>query len=140
MEHLPRFAVILAGAMKAEGQQLNALGERRLTAASPARTAAVSSGNRGGATADQRIEAASGCRDLDFDLPGYGHIRVVCGQQGRRDRWYNVYLNADRYGFNGGRWAASAFKSGKAFAISAADRVVASAVWAGRALTVPVCA
>ena len=92
VENLPRFAAILAGAMKAEGQQLNALGERRLAAASPARTAAVSSGNRGGVTADQRIEAASGCRDLDFDLPGYGHIRVVCGQEGRRDTWFNIFI------------------------------------------------
>lgn len=51
--HLPRFAAILAGAMKAEGQALNQLGERRLAASSPTR-ASVPMGNRGGATADQR--------------------------------------------------------------------------------------
>jgi hypothetical protein len=105
LEHLSRFAVILASAMKAEGQQLNALGERRLTAASPTRAAAVPSGIRGGATADQRIEAASACRDLDFDLPGYGQIRVVCGQEGRRDTWFNIFMGPARYGYNGGRWA-----------------------------------
>ena len=105
VEHLPRFAAILAGAMKAEGQALNALGERRLAISNSARTTTIPTGNRGGATADQRNAAAEGCRDLEFDLPGHGHVRVVCGQQGRRDRWYNIYLNADRYGFNGGRWA-----------------------------------
>ena len=103
-EHLPRFAVLLAQAMKADGQQLNALGERRLVAGTPARSVAPA-GNRGGATADQRAAAAEGCRDLDFDLPGHGRIRVVCGQQGRRDQWYNIYLGPTRYGFNGGRWA-----------------------------------
>ncbi len=102
--HLPRFAAILAGAMKADGQVLNQLGERRLAAGAPARTA-VPTGNRGGATAEQRTNAAEGCRELDFELPGYGRIRVVCGQQGRRDQWYNIYWNSDRYGFNGGRWA-----------------------------------
>ena len=104
VEHLPSFAAILAGAMNAEGQPLNALGERRLTASTPTR-AAIPSGNRGGATADQRTSAAEGNRDLDFDLPGYGRIRVVCGEKGRRDVWHNVFLNSDRYGFNGGRWA-----------------------------------
>jgi len=101
-EHLARFAAILAAAMKAEGQALNALGERRLTSASPAR---ANASNRGGATAEQRASAAEGCRDLDFELPGYGRIRVVCGEQGRRDVW-NIIFHADvRYGYNGGRWA-----------------------------------
>ena len=61
--------------------------------------------NRGGATADQRTQAAEGCRTLDFDLPGYGHVRVVCGQEGRRDVWHNIFLNAVRYGYNVGRWS-----------------------------------
>jgi len=101
-EHLARFAAILAAAMKAEGQTLNTLGERRLAATSPAR---ANASNRGGATAEQRATAAEGCRDLDFELPGYGRIRVVCGQQGRRDQWQNVWIQAERYGYNGGRWA-----------------------------------
>ncbi len=105
VEHLPRFATILASAMKAEGQQINSLGERRLAATSPARTASTPTHNRSGATADQRAQAAEGCRDLDFDLPGYGHIRVVCGQEGRRDVWHNCFMAGVRYGFNGGRWA-----------------------------------
>ena len=103
--HLPRFAVIFAGAMKAEGQALNQLGERRLAAGTPARAPSTSTRTHNSATADQRAQAAEGCRDLDFDLPGYGHIRVVCGEQGRRDTWFNIFHGAQRYGFNGGRWA-----------------------------------
>ena len=38
-------------------------------------------------------------------LPGYGQIRVVCGQEGRSDTWFNIYLGPARYGYNGGRWA-----------------------------------
>lgn len=91
--------------MKAEGQALNALGERRLAISSPTRTTTIPTGNRGGATTDQRAQAAEGCRDLDFDLPGYGQIRVVCGQEGRRDIWHNLYMAGARYGYNGGRWA-----------------------------------
>lgn len=90
--------------MKAEGQSLNQLGERRLATSSTTR-ATVPAGNRGGATAEQRASAAEGCRDLDFDLPGYGRIRVVCGEQGRRDVWHNIFCGSIRYGFNGGRWA-----------------------------------
>ena len=105
VEHLPRFAVILAGAMKAEGQALNALGERRLTAATSARTTSTPTRARNGATADQRATAAEGCRDLAFDLPGHGHVRVVCGEQGRRDVWHNIFCGSIRYGYNGGRWA-----------------------------------
>lgn len=104
VEHLPRFAAILAGALKAEGQPLNALGERRL-AASARPGVVLGSGARGGATDLQRAEAAEGCRELDFELPGHGQIRVVCGQEGRRDTWHNLYYRGERYGFNGGRWA-----------------------------------
>lgn len=59
----------------------------------------------GGVTKDAREEAAAGCVDTTFTLDGYGSIRVVCGQEGRRDVWHNVYVGSTRYGYNGGRWA-----------------------------------
>jgi hypothetical protein len=101
---IPAFAAILAAAMKAQGQPLNRLGEDRIAASRPA-AAVVESGSRGGATTDQRQAAAEGCREIEFDLPGYGRIKVVCGQEGRRDVWHNVFVQGQRYGFNGGRWA-----------------------------------
>ena len=66
---------------------------------------AVEGGSRRGATAEQRQAAAEGCRELEFDLPRYGRIKVVCGQEGRRDTWDNVWIGQVRYGFNGERWA-----------------------------------
>ncbi len=106
-EHVARMAVLLASAMKADGQQLNVLGERRLAAAQ-AQTSATRpapAGNRGGASSEQRAEAAEGCIDVVFDLPGFGRVEVKCGQLGRRDTWHNVWIANERYGFNGGRWA-----------------------------------
>jgi hypothetical protein len=100
---IPPFAAILAGAMKAAGQPLNRLGEDRLAASRPAEV--IEGRDRGGATAEQRQAAAKGCRELEFDLPGYGRIKVVCGAEGRRDVWHNVNVSGSRYGFNGGRWA-----------------------------------
>ncbi len=56
-----------------------------------------------GVSAEQRQEAAEGCQELSFELPGHGLIRVVCGQQGRRDAWHNVWSGGERYGFTGVR-------------------------------------
>jgi hypothetical protein len=110
-EHIPTFAPILAAAMKGAGQSLNRVGEAWLArtrghdASSPSAAMPGSVRPRGGATEDQRYTAAEGCREDAFDLPGYGHIRVVCGQAGRRDTWNNVYVAGRRYGSNGVRWA-----------------------------------
>ncbi len=104
-EHIPRFAAILAESLRGAGQTLSRMGEERLAAGSGPASPAGPSERRGGATAEQRQQAAEGCQDLSFDLPGYGLIRVVCGQQGRRDIWHNVWIGEVRYGFNGARWA-----------------------------------
>ena len=96
-EHIPRFAALLAKAMQAQGQALSAVGERRLAALAPA---------HGGAPSDDAAQASGdGCIELSFELPGHGRVRVVCGQQGRRDVWHNLWVGSTRYGFNGRRWA-----------------------------------
>lgn len=48
---------------------------------------------------------APGCIDTTIQVPGYGDVRVVCGQSGRRDVWHNVWVRGTRFGYNGGRWA-----------------------------------
>ena len=96
-EHIPRFAALLAKAMQAQGQALSALGERRLAALAP---------GSGGAPSGEAVQASGdGCIELSFELPGHGRVRVVCGQQGRRDVWHNLWVGSTRYGFNGRRWA-----------------------------------
>jgi hypothetical protein len=92
----PRFAAILAGAMRAEGQALSRLGEELL--APVAMPAAASS------TVPQGV-AAGGCVDMELTVEGVGLVKVQCGQAGRRDVWHNLWVAGTRYGFNGGRWA-----------------------------------
>jgi len=48
---------------------------------------------------------SEGCIDKTIQVPGYGDVRVVCGQAGRRDVWHNVWVRGTRFGYNGGRWA-----------------------------------
>jgi len=60
---------------------------------------------RGGVTGDQRAAAAAGCVDVTFQAGALGEVRVVCGQDGRRDVWHNIWHRGTRYGYNGGRWA-----------------------------------
>jgi hypothetical protein len=96
---VPRFAMILAGAMRAEGQVLSRLGEELLVV--PA-TAAPGAAPAGGVP---RGVAAGGCVDMELTVEGVGLVKVQCGQAGRRDVWHNLWVAGTRYGFNGGRWA-----------------------------------
>lgn len=109
-----RFAPYLAKALKDAGLTLSRDGETWLrqhpagqatSSRDPSSAAALPGHARGGATSEQRHAAAEGCTDISFSLEGYGLIRVVCGQAGRRDVWHNVYVSRQRFGFNGGRWA-----------------------------------
>ena len=93
-------AGIFAEELERAGEALSVLGQQHL-----ARRRQRAGGARGGVSAEQRAEAAAGCVDLSFELAGYGTVRVVCGQAGRRDVWHNVFAAGTRFGFNGGRWA-----------------------------------
>jgi hypothetical protein len=97
---VPDLAAHLAAALQSEGVQLSRLGQSLLR-----RSPAAASPLARGPTPQQRLAAAVGCVDLDFELPRVGRIRVVCAQPGRRDVWHNIWVGAERYGYNGGRWA-----------------------------------
>lgn len=61
----------------------------------------------GGRGAPKPAEFTEACREIEFDLPGHGRIRVVCGAVGQKDTWHNIYVGRERYGWNGSRWARS---------------------------------
>lgn len=103
------FARLLVPAIVKDGGVLSPLGEAiRLSLApkvvqrGPARVAPTSAAPSSSPSAGASVE---GCVEITFSLPGHGEIRVVCGAQGRREVWYNIYVGRARFGFNGGRWA-----------------------------------
>lgn len=101
-ENQAEFSVILANAMKTKGQTLNRLGEERIARSRSTRTPFPVSTERVG---DKPGGAKVDCREVEFDLPPHGHIRVVCFAQGRKDTWHNIYVGNLRYGWNGKKWA-----------------------------------
>jgi hypothetical protein len=101
-EHQAEFAGLLARAMQVGGQSLNRLGEERLRAHTlPVGSIATPIGQKGGT---KPAEFSTECREISFSS-SHGPIRVVCGAQGRRDTWNNIFIGNLRYGWNGRRWS-----------------------------------
>lgn len=93
-ELILEFSAMLAEALKEDGKTLLDVGEELILWHRPQRVA------------DPRVVVAEeGCHDTEFDFPGTGRVRVVCGQKGRFATWHNVYIGEERYGFDGRRWS-----------------------------------
>ena len=79
-EHIGRVSALVAHALRDAGLHLSALGEAR------------------------RVQNASACQPVIFELKGHGQIRVDCGDPSNPEAWHSLYVADVRYAWGGRGW------------------------------------